>query len=130
MQFWRNKLVLALAAGVIFALPHLANPEPWSYGIAPYVTSLVSFGFFFGIVTLLDGGIELAAGYHAMNNLFIGLIANTQVAAIESPSLFLIHVDRYGLFPDVVVSIVGFAVAVAILNAKYRWFNRDSQADR
>ena len=60
-----------------------------------------------------------------MNNLFIGLVANTQVAAIESPSLFLIHVDRYGLFPDVVVSIVGFAVAGAILNAKYRWFSRD-----
>ena len=125
MQFWRNKLVLALAAGIIFALPHLANPEPWKYGVAPYLTSLVSFGFFFGIVTLLDGGIELAAGYHAMNNLFIGLVANTQVAAIESPSLFLIHVDRYGLFPDVVVSIVGFAVAGAILNAKYRWFSRD-----
>ena len=35
MQFLRNKLVLALAAGVIFALPHLANPEPWTYGIAP-----------------------------------------------------------------------------------------------
>ena len=35
MQFWRNKLVLALAAGIIFALPHLANPEPWKYGVAP-----------------------------------------------------------------------------------------------
>ena len=77
MQFLRNKLVLALAAGIIFALPHLANPEPWAYGIAPYLTDMVSVGFFFGIVTLLDGGIELAAGYHAMNNLFVDLVATT-----------------------------------------------------
>ena len=34
-------------------------------------------------MTLLDGGIELAAGYHAMNNLFMGLVANTEVAAID-----------------------------------------------
>ena len=38
----------------------------------------------------------------------------------------MIHVDSYGLFPDVVVSIVGFAVALAILNAKYRWLRRAS----
>lgn len=124
MQFLSNKLVLALATGVIFALPHLANPEPWTYGVAPYVISMVSFGFFVGIVTLLDGGIEVAAGYHAMNNLLVGLVANTEVTALESPSLFLIHLDRYALFPDVFVEIVGFAVALALLSAKYRWFRR------
>ena len=124
MQFLRNKLVLALAAGIIFALPHLANPEPWAYGIAPYLTDMVSVGFFFGIVTLLDGGIELAAGYHAMNNLFVDLVATTEVAVTDSPSLFLIHLDRYELFPDVFVTIVGLAVALALLSAKYRWFRR------
>ena len=121
MQFLRNKVVLAILTGVIFALPHLANPEPWSYGIAPYVTALIASGLFFGIVVLSDGGLELALGYHAMSNLFIGLVANTESAAIASPSLFLVQVDRYLLFPNVLVDVLILVLALAILNHKYKW---------
>ena len=124
MRFLRNKVVLAIAAGVIFMLPHLSNPEPQAYGFAPYVTALVTSGIFFSIMTLLDGGIELAAGYHAMSNLFMGLVANTAAAAIESPSLFLIQTDSFRLFPDIFISILGFVLALAILNLKYRWLGR------
>ena len=72
-------------------------------------------------MVLSDGGLELVLRYHAMNNLFVGLMANTESAAIASPSLFLIHVDRYLLFPNVVVHVLIFVLALAILNHKYRW---------
>ncbi len=121
MQFLRNKIVLAILTAVIFALPHLANPEPWSYGFAPFVSALIASGLFFGIVVLSDGGLEVAMGYHAMSNLFIGLVANTETAAITSPSLFLIDVDRYSLFPNVLVEVLFLALALAILNHKYKW---------
>jgi membrane protease YdiL (CAAX protease family) len=39
MQFLRNKVVLAILTGVIFALPHLANPEPRSIAICCSPTS-------------------------------------------------------------------------------------------
>ena len=130
MQFLRNRVVLAIAAGVIFMLPHLSNPEPLAYGFAPYVIALVSSGVFFSIMTLLDGGIEVAAGYHAMSNLFMGLVANTAAAAIESPSLFLIQTDSFRLFPDIFISILGLVLALAILNLKYRWIGRAGQHDR
>ena len=29
----RNKVTLALATAIVFALPHLPNPEPWEYGV-------------------------------------------------------------------------------------------------
>ena len=60
MQLLRNKAVLAILTGVIFALPHHANPEPWSYGIAPHVTAPIASGLFFGIVVLSDRGLEFA----------------------------------------------------------------------
>ena len=39
MQFLRNKVVPAILTGVIFALPHLANPEPRSIAICCSPTS-------------------------------------------------------------------------------------------
>ena len=119
----RNKLILALTSGVIFALPHLPNPEPWAYGVAPYVVSLLITGAFYALLTLIDGGIELAVGHHAINNLFITLVANTEVSAIQSPSLFVIPLEGYRLFPDIPAGLITYAVVLAILNWKYKWFN-------
>ena len=79
--------------------------------VAPYLTSLITLGLFFGIVVLSDGGLELALGYHAMSNLFTGLVANTESEAIASPSLFLIHVDRYLLFPNVLIDVLILVLA-------------------
>ena len=47
----KNKVVLAVASGTIFALPHLVNPEAAEYGLVPFLTTLVSSGIFFGVLT-------------------------------------------------------------------------------
>ena len=119
----RRKWVLVLVVGVLFTLPHLANPEPWEYGVASYVASLLIAGAFYALLTLLDGGIELAVGHHAINNIFIALVANTQSTAIPSPSLFLYADVEYSLFPGAFVELIGLAVALALLNLRYKWFN-------
>ncbi len=127
MLLFRNKFVLAILSGVLFVLPHLTNPEA-SSDIVPYVVGLMANGTFFATVTLLDGGLELAVGYHAMNNLFLGLVANSEGSVMETPSLFLIHRDGYPLFPNVFIDILGLVLAVAILNRKYKWFERSRQS--
>ena len=126
MLLFRNKFVLAILSGVLFVLPHLTNPEA-SSDIVPYVVGLMANGTF-ATVTLLDGGLELAVGYHAMNNLFLGLVANSEGSVMETPSLFLIHRDGYPLFPNVFIDILGLVLAVAILNRKYKWFERSRQS--
>ena len=87
----KNKIVLALVTAVAFTLPHLANPEPAAYGYLFYLLPLMASGIFFGVLTLLDGGIELAWGWHLINNLFLGIIANPEVSALATPSLFVLH---------------------------------------
>ena len=124
--FSRNRLFLVLLSAILFVLPHLPNPEPWAYGVVPYVVSLLLIGSFLTLVTLLDGGIELAVGYHALNNLFISLVANTEVSALQAPSLFVVPVDRYELFPTILVELVMYGLAILVFNHKYNWFGRRS----
>ena len=78
----------------------------------------MSFGIF-AALTLLDGGIELAAGYHAINNLFLGLIANYDVSPLATPSIFVTNLSEAPLLATYFVDLFGLLV---ILNMKYRWF--------
>ncbi len=119
----KNKAMLALASGVVFTIPHLLNPEPWAYGLIPYVISLVTVGAFLALMTLLDGGIELAVGYHAINNLFISLIANTEISVSQTPSLFVLPPVEYALLPGIMVQLVSYGVVFVIFNHKYKWIN-------
>ena len=118
----RNRVVITIVSSVLFVLPHLANPEPFEYGFAPYATSLFMFALFMTVIVLVDGGIELAIGYHALNNLWIGLIANTEVTALQTPSLLIVPIERYAMFPDVPVHLIVYIVFLVILNKKYQWF--------
>ena len=118
----RNRVVITIVSSVLFVLPHLANPEPFEYGFAPYATSLFMFALFMTVIVLVDGGIELAIGYHALNNLWIGLIANTEVTALQTPSLLIVPIERYAMFPDVPVHLIVYIVFIVILNKKYQWF--------
>ena len=63
-------LILALASGVLFMLPHLANP---GLDAGFLLVALYHFGFgaFLAWVSLKDGTLELAIGAHAANNLYV-----------------------------------------------------------
>ena len=124
MLLGRSKWFLVSASAVVFVLPHLLNPEPWAYGPVPYILSLLLFGAFVTVITLLDGGIELAVGYHALNNLFITLVSNTEVSAVQTPSLFVVPIGKYELVPGILMEVAIYALAVLIFNLKYGWFRR------
>ena len=124
----RSKWVLVSASAVVFVLPHLLNPEPWAYGPVPYILSLLLFGAFVTVITLLGGGIELGVGYHALNNLFIALVSNTEVSAMQTPSLFVVPIEKYELFPGILIEVAIYALAVLIFNLKYRWFRWRNQS--
>ena len=118
----RNRLILAFVTAVLFAAPHLANPEPQAYGFAVYFLGILSAGIFFAVLTLLDGGIELAVGFHAINNLFLGLVANPEVSALATPSLFVTHLTQASFLHIYFVDLFVFVLAVVFLNLKYKWF--------
>ncbi len=118
----KSKYMMVSVSAILFAVIHLGNPEPYEYGFTGYVTFLIIMGAFSAWITLLDGGIELAVGLHAINNLWIFLIANTEISAVSSPALFMVPMDTYGLMPEVPVLIIMNLIFIALFNRKYKWF--------
>lgn len=87
----RQPLLLSVVNGALFALPHAANPE---LGADPVKIMLMYFlaGFFWALITLRSGTLELAIGAHTANNLFTAVVANYRTTAIPSRSFFEIQV--------------------------------------
>jgi len=62
----RSRGMALITTSVIFGLMHLANPEveTLGFGIMLYY---IGTGFFLGILTLMDDGLELALGFHSLH---------------------------------------------------------------
>jgi membrane protease YdiL (CAAX protease family) len=83
----RNPLMAAFLSSSLFMLVHLGNPE-MSNGALVASAYYFVVGYWLCLVTLKDGGLELALGAHAANNLFI-LLLNYETSALEMvPSVF------------------------------------------
>jgi membrane protease YdiL (CAAX protease family) len=106
----KNIWVLSTFSGIIFTVPHLWNPE---VAVDAVLVPLFyfSFGFFAALISLKDGGLELALGMHASNNLFT-LLVNYANSALPNPSVFSVNVldPVYGLIAPILAMMVFYAV--------------------
>jgi len=107
----RSPIVLALISGLIFTLPHLANPE-LSAGFWLVAPQYFVVGFALAVITLTDNGLELALGVHTVNNLFVGLVATFPDSAIQGETLFVSNtIDPvYSLISVIVVYVLFYAI--------------------
>ncbi|MGC8784850.1 MAG: CPBP family intramembrane glutamic endopeptidase [Armatimonadota bacterium] len=86
----RQTLLLSALNGLLFALPHAGNPET----VASFAKVLLIYllaGFFWALITLRSGTLELALGAHIANNLFTTVVANYETTAIPSRSFFVVN---------------------------------------
>ena len=102
-----NVVVLSLISGTLFALPHLANPEA-AFGTWIYFADVLVFGFTMALITLKDGGMELAVGAHIANNALLFPLVNYDETLLDTPSIFRL------LDPAVGYTDLAFTVAVAV----------------
>jgi len=108
----RRRIFLAGVSGLLFALPHLANPE---MEIDPVLLPLTYFaiGVLLALLALRDGRLELAIGAHAANNLFGATIVSFEGSIFTTPSLFF--TTQY----DPLGSLLGLLVMAAIFYAVF-----------
>jgi hypothetical protein len=106
----RNIWILSSLSGLLFMVPHLLNPE------AKLNYLLMGFYYFFiggvmAYITLRDGGLELALGLHAANNLFSAVVANYTVTVMPTPSLFTVNLlDVKYSVAAAVLGLIGFVL--------------------
>lgn len=118
----KNRWIPLVVTSVLFGLMHIANPEveKLGYGIMVYY---IGTGFFLGIMTLMDEGLELALGFHAANNLITALLVTADWTAFQTNSVFK-DISEPGLSWDVLIPVfIVFPILLYVLGRKYKWAN-------
>lgn len=115
-----KRWVPLVITSLIFGLLHLFNPEveKLGYGIMVYY---IGTGFFLGILTLMDEGLELAIGFHAANNLLTALLVTADWTAFQTHSLYR-DISEPELGWDVFVPVlVIYPILLFVFSKKYGW---------
>jgi len=118
----KNRWVPLVVTSVLFGALHLLNPEveKLGYGIMVYYMGT---GFFLGIMTLMDEGLELALGFHASNNLLTALLVTADWTAFQTESIYR-DVSEPALGWDVFIPVlVIYPIQLFIFSKKYGWTN-------
>lgn len=118
---FRNRWVPLVVTSVIFGLMHLGNPEVEKLGFGIMVF-YIGTGFFLGIITLMDEGLELALGFHAANNLVTALLVTSEWTAFQTDSI-LRDVGQPGLEWDAYLPLLAFPLMLYFFGRKYGWKN-------
>lgn len=116
----RSKLTALITTSVIFGLMHIANPEIGKLG---YILLLyyIGTGFFLGIMTLMDDGMELALGFHAANNLFTALLVTSDWTALQTDSIFKDNSIPDAGFDILLPVFIIYPILLFIFSKKYKW---------
>ena len=84
----KQPLILMFINGVLFMVPHLANPEV-QRGAVWVALYFFAFGVFCSFITLKDNRLELALGVHGANNL-LHIFVTTKDSALPVPAIWFV----------------------------------------
>jgi membrane protease YdiL (CAAX protease family) len=118
----KNRWFPLMLTSVIFGTMHIANPEVEKMG---YIILIyyIGTGFFLGIITLMDEGMELALGFHAANNLVTALLVTSDWSAFQTNSVFKDISEPSAGFEILVPVLIIFPLLLFIFSKKYNWSN-------
>ena len=110
---------LALTS-IIFGSLHAFNPEieKLGYGLMAYY---IGTGFFFGIMSLMDEGIELAIGFHVANNLITAILVTADWTAFQTESLYK-YISTPVLEQELILFLlIIYPLTLFYLGKKFQW---------
>ncbi len=115
----RNRWFPLLMTSILFALMHAFNPEVNEYGFLVMMPQYLTFGLIFGIITILDDGIEASMGAHSANNIFLCVMVTAKSSALQTPALYQqLNVFPWTEFAGLIVSGIVF---ILILKKLFGW---------
>jgi uncharacterized protein len=114
----KSPLIALIITSIGFGLLHLANPEIEKYGQGFIVTYIIM-GLFFGMIALLDEGLELAIGVHTINNIYNAVLVTFPGSALELPTVF--RIKEYNAWLGFGLEVLLFIFFIWICAKKYGW---------
>jgi uncharacterized protein len=118
-RLFKYKWITLLVTSLIFGGLHIFNPEVKEYGVLISLTQYIWFGIVFGVCVLMDEGLELAWGVHAMNNIFLSVFFTQDSSALQTPALYRITAFNpiFDLFAFLILSLLFIYIA----RVKFQW---------
>jgi membrane protease YdiL (CAAX protease family) len=118
---FNNRLFPLITTSILFGLMHGLNPEVKAFGFWTMLPQYVLFGLIFGIMTIMDDGIEAAIGAHAANNAFLCVMVTNDASALQTKALFVQH-NVYPWLELSTMLLMGVLI-IAVMNMIFKWNN-------
>ena len=117
---FKNRWLPLILTSVLFGGLHYANPEVDQFGLG-IMFYYIGTGFFLGIITLVDEGLELALGFHAANNLFGALLMSSEWSAFQTDAI-LIFTGQPVLWSEIIIFFgLCYPIVFYLFYRKYHW---------
>ena len=116
----KTRWVPLIFTSVVFGAMHAFNPEVDKMG-SIIMIYYIGTGFFLGIITLMDRGLELALGFHAGNNLIGALLVTADWTAFQTESILKDVSDPSAGIDTVLPVFVIYPLFIWLMARKYRW---------
>lgn len=117
----RSRIVAWIVTSALFGLMHFQNPEVSENGFMAMMPYYIGMGLLLGLITIVDGGLELAVGVHAGTNFYSAFIVSYEGSVM--PTDALIHSTADIGSNSVYLSLLFFVIMTIILSSLYRWPN-------
>lgn len=115
----KSKIWALVITSLLFGLMHSFNPEVKEYGFLATMPSYIGFGVIFGLITLLDDGVELAIGLHTANNFFASILISSPHSALVTPAIYT--TDKVNPYTDMLTLYILGIIAILIFSKIYKW---------
>lgn len=117
----KNRWFPVIMTSILFGLLHSFNPEVKEFGFFTMMPQYVAFGLIFGIITILDDGIEAAMGAHSANNIFLCIMVTSESSALQTPALY----QQYTIHPwkELFAFVVLGILFILIMKMIFKWDN-------
>jgi uncharacterized protein len=115
----RKRWFPLILTSLLFALMHCINPEVKEYGFLTMMPQYILFGLIFGIITILDDGVEAAIGAHTANNAFLCIMVTSKSSALQTAALY----EQHKLYPWIELGalLVTGLIFIFILKIIFKW---------
>lgn len=119
-QATKSPVWAILITSLLFAALHMANPEAAKYGRLTVLPQYLLPAIMFGVITVLDEGLELAMGMHLINNLFGATVITSADSAIQSSTIWR-NTGPMNMAAENISYIIIMTVVIAFLWWRYKW---------
>ena len=117
---FKNRWMPLILTSTTFGLLHAMNPEVEKMGMQLMVY-YIGTGLLFGVITLMDEGLELTLGLHAANNITAAIFVTTNWTVFQTDALFIDYSEPNMGYLVMVPLLIIYPIVLFILARKYKW---------